>query len=63
MLHPHSVAFAVRYAGTATAASSNTHKKISEIRILFCPTEHSIIRLKKSKKQNTGSKLFSKFNH
>lgn len=31
MPHPHSRASAVHYAGTATAAGSNTHKKISEI--------------------------------
>lgn len=31
MLHPHSGAFAVHYAGTATAAGSDTHKRISEI--------------------------------
>lgn len=31
MLHPHSGVFAVHYAGTVTAAGSNTHRNNSQI--------------------------------
>lgn len=57
MLHPHSRAFAVHYSGTATAARSNTHKKISEITEDYFIPQNTLPlgkKLAETKKQNTG---------
>lgn len=48
MLHPHSGAFAVHYAGTATAAGSNTHKNISEIREYYSVPQNTLSLGKKA---------------
>lgn len=60
MLHPHSGAFEVRYAGTAIAAGSNTHKKIPEIIEYYSVPQNTLsIDKKAARKQEAKHRQYA----